>query len=84
MLLDVTTSLQKIWRLREQEKQYYMPAKYRMWENLEDKMVQFIYPKYSIERRWGSSIDQNNLKRHINQINDMGVLFLSSQIQNKI
>ena len=49
-----------------------------MLENLEDKMVQFIYPKYSIERRWGSSIDQNNLKRHINQINDMDALFLSS------
>lgn len=49
-----------------------------MLENLEDKMVQFIHPKYSIERKWGSSIDQNNLKRHINQINDMDALFLSS------
>ena len=49
-----------------------------MLENPEDKTVQFIHPKYSIERRWGSSIAQNNLKRHINQINDMDVLFLSS------
>ena len=49
-----------------------------MLENPEDKTVQFIHPKYSIGRRWGSSIAQNNLKRHINQINDMDVLFLSS------
>lgn len=55
-----------------------MSAKYRMLENPEDKTVQFIHPKYSIGRRWGSSIAQNNLKRHINQINDMDVLFLSS------
>ena len=78
MLLDLTSSLQKIWRLIAQEEQCYISAKSRMLENLEDKMVQFIYPKYSIERRWGSSIDQNNLKRHINQINDMDALFLSS------